>query len=202
MILLHVFMGFMSALSCLVLWYKAIVRHPFRCLFSAVYLADILTLSTLSILIVIWLAKMTSSEEGMSSCSRSLALCLAKISCCNRRSCCCRKGKVTTLTRMERKEEFYENKSGFFFQNEGQFQVESTPDYESDDDISWQDFARHLDHCFFVIFFFLILFASTALFIVWDIEYEKSSDWKDTTYIFFYNPNRLFMTIIFVVHLH
>ena len=136
MILLHVFMGFMSALSCLVLWYKAIVRHPFRCLFSAVYLADILTLSTLSILIVIWLAKMTSSEEGMSSCSRSLALCLAKISCCNRRSCCCRKGKVTTLTRMERKEEFYENKSGFFFQNEGQFQVESTPDYESDDDIS------------------------------------------------------------------
>ena len=82
---------------------------------------------------------------------------------------------------MERKEEFYENKSGFFFQNEGQFQVESTPDYESDDDISWQDFARHLDHCFFVIFFFIILFASTALFIVWGIEYEKSSDWKDTT---------------------
>ena len=172
-------MGFMSALSCVVLW-----RHSFHCLFSAVYLATILTLSTLSILIVIWLAKMASSEEEMSSCSRSLALCFAKISCCNRRSCCCRKSNAATKTR---KGEVYENGAGFFFYKyDRRPHNENAPEYDNDDAITWQDFASHLDRCFFVIFFFIIILASLVLFIIWGIEYEKISSWKELIFIFLF----------------
>ena len=174
-------MGFMSALSCLILW-----RHSFHCLFSAVYLATILTLSTLSILIVIWLAKMASSEEEMSSCSRSLALCFAKISCCNQRSCCCRKSNAATKAR---KGEVYENGAGFYFYKyDRRSHNENAPEYDNDDAITWHDFASHLDHCFFVIFFFIIILASLVLFIIWGIEYEKISSWKELIFIFFY-PN-------------
>ena len=139
---------------------------------------------------------MASSEEEMSSCSRSLALCFAKISCCNRRSCCCRKSNAATQAR---KGEVYENGAGFsFYKYDRRPHNENAPGYDNDDAITWQDFASHLDHCCFVMFFSIIILASLVLFIIWGIEYEKFSIWKKINFHCFIQICKL----IFVVHLY
>ncbi|XP_062577863.1 neuronal acetylcholine receptor subunit alpha-5-like [Saccostrea cucullata] len=136
-----------------------------------VYLAVVLTTSTLSILIVIIGSHVSINQGKLPPCTKAFANCLAKF-CCIGRYCC--RDEASKNIPEGRAREFYSNCHGVLSSKESVPEnKENSPKNNEEKEITWEEFSSLLDNFFFLMFFLFIIAASLILFIILGTRYHS-----------------------------
>ncbi|XP_069116700.1 neuronal acetylcholine receptor subunit alpha-3-like [Argopecten irradians] len=148
--------------------------------YLSIYLSTVLTLGTLSVLCtiaVVTLYNHPDEDEPVPSWLRTFTVCLMKMTCWNGCKCkCCKRDARIRPTRDRIRSIQVEDSFDMGIPITEKGVISQEPEFEVDEceretNLNWKVVARVLDHFFFLVFMFLIVFASVGYFLLIALKY-------------------------------